>query len=209
MHSERASAAYRDFTPILLSFPLHRRRVRVFALDPMRRATWTILRILAVWHDALKAQHRLLIEVKRLLLLRCGNFGFWPMLLKKDFEGGLWAVSIQEKHITENIDPRNRGLGFKNCTLIVGRRLFQQHRAVADVQKGKGMMNPKDRELFWEYVAGQATGRKASTPCNFHRKDHYHDEAFASAASAVLFTRRRADGLRLARHLRRREALSA
>src|ERR1700738_2105688 len=30
-----------------------------------------------------------------------------------------------------------------------------------------------------------------------------------SAASAVLFTRRRADGLRLARHLRRREALSA
>jgi glyoxylase-like metal-dependent hydrolase (beta-lactamase superfamily II) len=44
-------------------------------------------------------------------------------------------------------------------------------------------------------------GRKARTPCNFHRKDRYHDDAFASAASAVLSTRQRADGLRLARHL--------
>jgi hypothetical protein len=70
-------------------------------------------------------------------------------------------------------------------------------------------VNPKDREPFWEYVAGQATGRKASTPCHFHGKDQYHDEASAFAASAVLFARRRVDGLRLARHLRRREALSA
>ena len=31
--------------------------------------------------------------------------------------------------------------------------------------------------------------RKASTPCNFHRKDRYHDDAFASAASAVLTPR--------------------
>jgi len=42
-------------------------------------------------------------------------------------------------------------------------------------------VNPKDREPFWEYVAGRAPGRKASTPCNFHRKDRYHDDAFASA----------------------------
>jgi hypothetical protein len=33
---------------------------------------------------------------------------------------------IQEKHTTENIDSRNCLLGVKNCTLIVGHRLFQQ-----------------------------------------------------------------------------------
>jgi hypothetical protein len=36
-------------------------------------------------------------------------------------------------------------------------------RPVADVQKGIGLVNPKDREPFWEYVAGRAPGRKAST----------------------------------------------
>jgi hypothetical protein len=51
------------------------------------------------------------------------------MLSKKDFEGGLCAILIQEKYTTENIDSRNRRLGVKDCTLTEGRRLFRQHRS--------------------------------------------------------------------------------
>jgi hypothetical protein len=47
---------------------------------------------------------------------------------------------------------------------------------------------------------------KASTPCNFHAKGRCRDEAFASAASAARHMRQRGDGLRLAKHLQRREA---
>jgi hypothetical protein len=36
---------------------------------------------------------------------------------------------IQEKHI----DSRNCLVGVKNCTLIVGQRLFQQHRPKAEI----------------------------------------------------------------------------
>ena len=54
----------------------------------------------------------------------CGS-----MLSKKDFEGGLCAILIQEKYTTENIDSRNRRLGVKDCTLTEGRRLFRQHRS--------------------------------------------------------------------------------
>jgi hypothetical protein len=41
------------------------------------------------------------------------------LLFKKDFERGLRAILIQEKHTTENIDSRNCLLGVKNCTLTV------------------------------------------------------------------------------------------
>jgi hypothetical protein len=56
------------------------------------------------------------------------------MLLKKDFEGVSSARLIQERHIMGNIDPKNRLLGVKNCTLAVGRRLFQQHRPNSEVE---------------------------------------------------------------------------
>jgi hypothetical protein len=58
-------------------------------------------------------------------------------------------------------------------------------------KKGKWLVNPKDRE---QYVGGQANGRKASTPWHFHGKYRYHDEAFAFAASAVLFAPQRVVG---------------
>jgi hypothetical protein len=45
--------------------------------------------------------------------------------------GGLCAILIQKQQTTENIDSRNCLLGVKNCTLIVGHRLFQQHRPTA------------------------------------------------------------------------------
>jgi hypothetical protein len=53
---------------------------------------------------------------------------------EKDFEGGLRAILIKEKHTTENIDSRNCLLAVKNCTLIVGHRLFQQHRPKGDMR---------------------------------------------------------------------------
>jgi hypothetical protein len=53
---------------------------------------------------------------------------------EKDFEGDLRAILIQEKHTTENIDSRNCLLAVKNCTLIVGHRLFQQHRPKGDMR---------------------------------------------------------------------------
>jgi hypothetical protein len=42
---------------------------------------------------------------------------------------------IQKKQTTENIDSRNCLLGVKNCTLIVGHRLFQQHRPKPEVER--------------------------------------------------------------------------
>ena len=42
--------------PILFGFPLHRRCVRVLALDPMRRPTRTIEGIAPLRHDALKPE---------------------------------------------------------------------------------------------------------------------------------------------------------
>ena len=63
------------------------------------------------------------------------DVGYWPMLSKKDFEGGLCAILIQEKYTTENIDSRNRRLGVKDCTLAEGRRLFRQHRPIAAVSR--------------------------------------------------------------------------
>jgi hypothetical protein len=40
------------------------------------------------------------------------------MLLKKDFDEVGRAILIQERHVTGNIDPKNRLLGVKNCTLV-------------------------------------------------------------------------------------------
>ena len=42
--------------PVLLRFPLHRRRVRVLALDPVRRAPRSIARVAALRHDAFEAE---------------------------------------------------------------------------------------------------------------------------------------------------------
>jgi hypothetical protein len=50
---------------------------------------------------------------------------------------GLRAILIHEKHTTENIDSRNCLLGVKNCTLIVGHRLFQQHRPISGPKESR------------------------------------------------------------------------
>src|SRR4029453_10082657 len=42
--------------PIFLGFSLDRRRVRIFALDPVWRAAGTVTRVLALRHDAFKAE---------------------------------------------------------------------------------------------------------------------------------------------------------
>src|SRR5262249_62030454 len=42
--------------PILLRFPLHRRASRILHFEPIRRATGTVARILALRHDAFEAK---------------------------------------------------------------------------------------------------------------------------------------------------------
>src|SRR5579872_288233 len=59
--------------------------------------------------------------------------GYGSMLLKKDFEGGLGAILIQEKHQTDKIDPRSEYPRFDCCPLASCCRLFQQHRSTAAV----------------------------------------------------------------------------
>jgi hypothetical protein len=90
------------------------------------------------------------------------------------------------------------------------RRMVRMMRLTrCDAQKNKkGWRTRKIGSPFGSMLL-VSTGRKASTPCHFHRSDQYHDEAIAFAAPAALFARQRVDGLRLARHLRKREALSA
>src|SRR5436189_4011935 len=45
----------RPSAPILLGFPLHCRALRTFRLDPVRRTTGTVVRVLSLRNDPLKA----------------------------------------------------------------------------------------------------------------------------------------------------------
>jgi hypothetical protein len=53
-----------------------------------------------------KASKRAAVPALRPVSFRRGEVCIGSILLKKDFEGGLRAILIQEKHTTENIDSR-------------------------------------------------------------------------------------------------------
>src|SRR5271157_4130470 len=55
--------------PVLLRFPLYRRRVRVLGLDPVRRAPRTIGRVAPLRHDALEADLARVLEDEWAILL--------------------------------------------------------------------------------------------------------------------------------------------
>jgi hypothetical protein len=55
---------------------------------------------------------------------------YGSMLLKKDFEGGLWATSIQSQRKARNLDSKICSPGIPLFQIpIPQRRLFQQHRS--------------------------------------------------------------------------------
>ena len=51
------------------------------------------------------------------------------MLLKKDFEGDLRAILIQDEHRRRKIDTRSQCRRFDCCERVARSRLFQQHRS--------------------------------------------------------------------------------
>jgi len=60
------------FAPILFGFALDGGRRRIFAFDPMMRATGSISRILALGDDALAAEQACVLEHERTIMLVLG-----------------------------------------------------------------------------------------------------------------------------------------
>src|SRR5262249_31554618 len=57
------------------------------------------------------------------------------MLLKKDFEGDLRAILIQDEHRRRKIDSRSQCRRFDCCARVARSRLFQQHRSDSDLSR--------------------------------------------------------------------------